>query len=209
MTCVTANNGFPRLHEKNVFRSPENGTFFLHLARSLGRPRQRVAKFYHHDLGLELVGLIGNFWIVEQLVPLVVERVLNLILFSIRVSMRSLAEAEVTCTFFSYMISPVSIRTTFGIQEAGSVFVKNDSVRSCLIELQSFLQSKIDVDPIHRFLMVLPCFMQVLCTTRFIQVDLIRILMVFVHGIHRKKEYCLSVSQILTSRYQSRIDDGM
>ena len=26
-------------------------------------------------------------------------------------------------------------------------FVKNDSVRSCLIELQSFLQSKIDVDP--------------------------------------------------------------
>ena len=33
--------------------------------------------------------------------------------------------------------------------------------------------------------------------------------MVFVHGIYRQKEYCLSVAQILTSRYQSRIDDGM
>ena len=33
--------------------------------------------------------------------------------------------------------------------------------------------------------------------------------MIFVHGIHRQKDYCLSVVQILTSRYQSRIDDGM
>ena len=33
--------------------------------------------------------------------------------------------------------------------------------------------------------------------------------MVFVHGIYRQKEYCLSVAQILTSRYQSRVDDGM
>ena len=33
--------------------------------------------------------------------------------------------------------------------------------------------------------------------------------MILVHGIHRQKEYCLSVVQILTSRYQSRIDDGM
>ena len=28
--------------------------------------------------------------------------------------------------------------------------MKNDSVRSCLIELQSFLQSKVDFDPKHR-----------------------------------------------------------
>ena len=33
--------------------------------------------------------------------------------------------------------------------------------------------------------------------------------MVFVHGIHRQKEYCLSVARTLTSRYQTRIDDGM
>ena len=33
--------------------------------------------------------------------------------------------------------------------------------------------------------------------------------MVFVHGIHKQKEYCLSDAQILTSRYPSLIDDGM
>ena len=35
--------------------------------------------------------------------------------------------------------------------------VKDDSVRSCLIELKSFLLSKLYVDPIHRILMFLPC----------------------------------------------------
>ena len=33
--------------------------------------------------------------------------------------------------------------------------------------------------------------------------------MIFVHGIHRQKEYCLSVAQILTFQYESRIDDEM
>ena len=37
--------------------------------------------------------------------------------------------------------------------------MQNDSVGSCLIELQSFLQSKIDVDPIYRVLMFLPCML--------------------------------------------------
>ena len=79
--------------------------------------------------------------------------------------------------------------------------MKNDSARSSLIELQSFLQSKIDVDPKNRVLMLLPCFMHVLCMTRCIQVDRIKILMGFVHGIHKQKEYCLSVAQNLTSKY--------
>ena len=81
-------------------------------------------------------------------------------------------------------------------------FVKNDCVRSCLIELQSFLQSKIDVDPTHCVLMFLRCFIHVLCMTRCIQVDRIRILMIFVHGIHKQKEYCLSFAQ-------SQTDDRM
>ena len=83
------------LHERNVFRSPENGTFFFHLTRSLGRFQQRVAQFYH-DLDLELVSLTGNFWIVAQLVHLVVEHLLNPIPTSNHVSRRSLEEAEVT-----------------------------------------------------------------------------------------------------------------
>ena len=87
--------------------------------------------------------------------------------------------------------------------------MKNDSVRSSLIELQSFLHSKIDVDPIYCVLMSLPCFVHVLCMTRHTQVDRIRILVILVHGIHKQKEYCLSVAQILTSRYQSRIDGRM
>ena len=46
--------------------------------------------------------------------------------------------------------------------------MKNDGVGSCLIELQSFLLSKIDVDPIHRVLMFLPLILLVACGTRCI-----------------------------------------
>ena len=60
---------------------------------------QQVAPL-SHELDLELVGLVGKFLLVEQLLILVVEQLLllvveqipNPILFSIRVSMRSLAE---------------------------------------------------------------------------------------------------------------------
>ena len=75
--------------------------------------------------------------------------------------------------------------------------MKDDSVRPSLIELQSFPDRKIDVDPIFRVLMSFPCIVQVLCTTRYTQVDHIRILVIFVHRIHRQKEYCLSVAQNL------------
>ena len=57
--------------------------------------KQRVSQF-HHDLGLDLVGSIGNFWEVAQLVLLVVERVLNPILFASHVSRNSSEEDEVT-----------------------------------------------------------------------------------------------------------------
>ena len=76
------------LHEKNVFRFPENGALLF-------EGKQRVSPFYH-DLGLDLVGLIGNFWIVEQLLLLVVGQLLNPILSSSHVSRKSLEEAEVT-----------------------------------------------------------------------------------------------------------------
>ena len=71
--------------------------------------------------------------------------------------------------------------------------MENDSVQSRLIELQSFSKSKIDVDPLHCFLMSLPCFMHVLRITWFIQVDRIRILVTLVSGIHMKKLHWLSV----------------
>ena len=59
---------------------------------------------------------------------------------------------------FSYMISPVSIIIAFGIQLAGSCVVKDDCVRSCLIELKSFLLSKFYVDPLHCVLMYFQLF---------------------------------------------------
>ena len=87
--------------------------------------------------------------------------------------------------------------------------VKDDCVRSCLIELESFLLSKFYVDPIHRVFIVLPLFLLVPCKTQCFQVNVIRISVFFVHRIQIRKEYRLSFAQNLSSRYQSWIDDGM
>ena len=81
------------------------------------------------------------------------------------------------------------------------VFLKDACIRPNLMEFQSFLLSKFDVDPIHRVLMLPPCCMYVPCKTRCFQVDRLRILVIFVHRIHMQKEYCLSFAQTLTSRY--------
>ena len=75
-------------HEKNVFRFPENGA--LHF-----EGKQQVSPFYH-DLGLDWVGLIGNFLLIAQLLLLVVEQLLNPNLSSSHVSRKSLEEDEVT-----------------------------------------------------------------------------------------------------------------
>ena len=74
--------------------------------------------------------------------------------------------------------------------------VKDDCVRSGLIELKSFLLSKFYVDPIHRVLMSLPLFLLVPCKTRCFQVNFVRISVFFVHRIHRRKKYRLSFPQI-------------
>ena len=82
--------------------------------------------------------------------------------------------------------------------------VKDDCVRSCLIELKSFLLRKFDVDPTHRVLMSFPLFLIVPCKTWCVQVNLIRIFVFLVHWIHNRKEYCPSFfAQFLSSWYQS------
>ena len=70
--------------------------------------------------------------------------------------------------------------------------IKDDCVRSCLIELQSFPLSKLYIDPIHRVLVSFPRFLLVPCKTWFGQVKLVRIFVFLVHGIHSRKEHCLS-----------------
>ena len=59
--------------------------------------KQRVSPFYH-DLGLDLVGLIGNFLLVEQLLSQVVEQLLNPILSSNHVTSRSLCSLFIGST---------------------------------------------------------------------------------------------------------------
>ena len=93
--------------------------------------------------------------------------------------------------FFVYDLSsfhPNNFRDTIIWQ----CFVKNDGVRSCLIELQSFLQGKIISTQYTASWCLFHPSLQVLCTTRYTQVDHIRILsyqdtLVFVHRIHRQK----------------------
>ena len=125
--------------------------------------------------------------LVQQLLLLVVEQLLNPIPSSNHVSKKSLEEDEVTHIlsrfFYFSRFHPNHFRNTISWES----FMKNDGVRSCMIELQRFSLCKIDVDPIHRVLMFLPCCLQVLCKTRCIQVDRIRILMFFLHRIHKQK----------------------
>ena len=174
-------------HERNVHRFPDysNGTCFQ---------QQRVSHFNHDlDLGLAFC-LSSNFW----------TQLLHPIMFHGNHWRRSMGRIYFFVYDF-YSFHPNNFRDT----TSWECFVKDDCVRSRLIELQSFLLSKFDIHPIHLLLMFLPCFMHVLCKTRCTQVVCVRILVFFVHRIHRQKEYCLSVAQILTSRYQSWIDDGM
>ena len=87
--------------------------------------------------------------------------------------------------------------------------VKDDCITSCLIELQSFTLSKLYSDPMHRVLVSFPLLLLVPCKTWFGQVKLVRIFVFLVHGIHSRKEYCLSFpAWVLSSRYQSWICDG-
>ena len=70
--------------------------------------------------------------------------------------------------------------------------VEDDCVRSCWIELQSFPLSKLDIDQVHRVLMHFPLFLA-RCKTWFGQIELLRIFVILIHGIHGCKEYRLSV----------------
>ena len=110
---------------------------------------------------------------------------------------------------FSYMIFSSFHLESLRDSISWECVVKDDGVRSCLIELKSFPLSKFYVDPIHRVLMFLPRFLLVPCKTRCFQVNFFRIFVFFVHRIHRREEYHLSFAQILSSRYQSWIHDGV
>ena len=86
--------------------------------------------------------------------------------------------------------------------------MKDGCIRSSLIEFQSFLNRRIDVEAKYRVMMFLPSTVQVLCTTWYREANIFRILMPFVSGINRRK--ILSVSCLNSDlRGQSIIDDRM
>ena len=87
---------------------------------------------------------------------------------------------------------------------------EKDCVRSCLIaELQSFFDdSKININPIYRVLMLFPSVLHVSGMTRYRVVDIVWILVVvFFSWINKQEEHMLSSVQILTSRCKSIVDN--
>ena len=85
--------------------------------------------------------------------------------------------------------------------------LKNKCIRSCLMECESFFDSKININPEYRVLVPLPCTMHVSRSTWYREVNMFRIFMVFVSWINKQEEHCLSSAQILTSKYQSIVDN--
>ena len=75
-------------------------------------------------------------------------------------------------------------------------FLKDDCIRSSLTECQSFLNRKIDVDPMYPVLMSLPCIVPGIAHRRgCMQINFIRIGVTFVPRIRsQKEEEILSVS---------------
>ena len=125
-----------------------------------------------------------------------------------RVVMRSLVVVEETCIISQKRLLQSSISQLLEYT-SWKCSLKGDCIRSSLIECKSFSNRKININPKYRVLMFLPCIVQVLCSTWYREVNIFRIFVIFVPRINRQEEYCLSSAQILTSRYQSIVDNRM
>ena len=86
--------------------------------------------------------------------------------------------------------------------------LKNNCVRSCLIELQSFFDdSKINIDPKYRILMPFPGVLQVSCMTRYRVVNILWIFAISAARTNRQEEHRLPSAQFLTTKYQPTADN--
>ena len=179
---VQQTNWYSCSHERNVYRIPEhsNGTFVL---------SQRVSPFYH-DLDLDLVGLVDWLLLVEQL--------LNPILSSNHVSRKSSGAPEVIHVLFRMWFLRFH-HNNFRGTISWECVVKDDGVRSCLIELKSFLLSKLYIDPIHRVLMFHPCCMLCMyCARRgaFKSISYGSLCSLFIGFTEEKNTVCLSLLKL-------------
>ena len=122
--------------------------------------------------------------------------------------MRSLVVVEETSMVFHTKLLKFSISQLFEYDNL-EVFLKDDCLRSCLIECQSFSDCKINIDPKYRVLMPFPCTVHVFRETWYREVNILRVSVTFISWINRQEEYRLSVAQILTSWYQSIVVNRM
>ena len=125
-----------------------------------------------------------------------------------RVSRRSLVVVEETSMVFHTKVLQFTI---FQLLECNKleVFLKNHCIRSCLIECESLSDRKININPEYRVLMPFPCTVQVSRETWYREVKKFRVFVTFISWINKQEEHCLSSAQILTSRYQSIVDNRM
>ena len=122
-----------------------------------------------------------------------------------RVSKRSLVVVGETNIAFHTSFFSRFQSLSFGNIMGWKCSLKDNCIRSSLIECQSFSNRKFH--PKYRVLVPLPCTVHVSRSTWYREVNILRIFMIFVSWIYWQKEYCLSSAQILTSRYQSIVDD--
>ena len=151
--------------------------------------RTRTGRLFSHNgsprsvnwirvwLGWFVFCLSSNFW-TQFLHPIISQ------------GNKSSETAEVTHKLFR--ITPISIWMAFEIQQAGECIVKDNGVPSRLLELQSFLLSKIDVGPRHHILMFMLYAQN--CARRGAIKSIVTKSLWFVHGLHTRKEYSLYVA---------------
>ena len=128
-----------RSQVRNVCRFPEHSNWTFVLSK-------QVALFQQLDLS-SLVGFVGSFPHVQQL--------LTPILSSHCLWRKSSEAVGWRKNFLVYDFS-IFHHNSFRDTISSECVVKDDCVRSCLIELKSFPLSKFYVGPIHRVLMFLP-----------------------------------------------------
>ena len=145
VSCFTAS------HEKNVFRG--TGRFSCSsLKANHGFPRSIMIWVWIWSAWLGTYGLLSNFslWLSSNFWT----QFFHPVMFKVNLWRWTRRRIYLLVYDFSNFQTN-NFRDTISCE----CFVKKDSVRSCLIELQSFLQSKVDVDPIHRILI----FFHALC----------------------------------------------
>ena len=166
------------------------------LGRSFLEGKQQVSPFYH-DLGLIWLAWLGFFFACRATSPSDCRAISEPKSFIQSCAKEIFGGGWSDAKTFSYYDFSSFHPNNFRDPRSWECSVKNEIVQSCLLELQSFLQNKVDVDPTHRILMFLPSTMHVLCKTRCFQVDRVRILMFFVKRIHKQKEYCVCCSNFV------------